>query len=408
MQIKKRKVLAGVLLVLIGVGGVVATRALVKESADGPPGANSTAERLNGENTTNAKAGAKPGAKGGGKAATGTPKPALTVTLTTPERSQWPRMLTANGTIEPWQEAIIGPEIGGLRLVEVRVNVGDQVRRGQLLARIADESIVAEVAQARASVDETRAMNEEATMNANRSRQLRAQNFISAQQVTQAEAGEQAARARLAAARARLQSAQVRLDQTRIVAPDSGVISARAATVGSLAQPGQELFRLIRGNRLEWRAEVTAAELSRVAAGQPATLVTADGGEVKGKVRVTAPTVNAQTRMGLVYVDLPVGSRARAGTFARGQFNLGAAPALTLPQSAVLLRDGFSYVFQLESADRVLLSKVGVGRRVGDRIEIIEGLKPDAKVVATGAGFLADGDLVRVVEAPASPASKVQ
>lgn len=388
MRIKRHKLIIGIALVAVLGIGVVATRALVKEGGNQPQPA--------------AAKPAKPSPKGAAVA----PKAALTVTLATPEQVQWPRALMANGTIEPWQEAIIGAEIGGLRLTDVRVNVGDQVRRGQLLARIADESVQAEAAQARAAVDEARALNEEAVSNANRTRQLRAQNFISAQQVTQAEANEQAARARLAVARARLQSVQVRLDQTRVLAPDDGVISARAASVGSLAQPGQEMFRLIRGNRLEWRAEVTAAELARIKSGQPAQLTTADGAQVTGTVRMAAPTVNAQTRMGLVYVDLPAGSPARAGTFARGQFDLGAAPALTLPQSAVLLREGFSYVFQLESGDRVLLTKVGVGRRVGDRIEILEGLKPDAKVVASGAGFLADGDVVRVVAAPVATSAQ--
>lgn len=383
MQVKKRKLLTGIVVVLLGIGGVVATRALVKE---GP-----------GKQDTVASKSVKPS----GKAAVTQPKAALTVTLATPEVQAWPRTLAANGSILPWQEAIIGTEIGGLRLLEVRVNVGDQVRRGQLLARIADESVVAEMAQARASVDEASAMNDEAISNANRTRQLRAQNFISAQQVTQAEATEQAAKARLAAARARLQSARVRVEQTRVVAPDDGVISARVATVGSLAQAGQELFRLIRRNRLEWRAEVTSAEMSRIKPGQPAAMVLADGTEVKGTVRMAAPTVDAQTRMGLVYVDLPIGGPARAGTFARGQFDLGMAQAMTLPQSAVLLRDGFSYVFQMESSDKVLLTKVSVGRRVGDRIEILDGLQAGARVVSSGAGFLADGDTVRVVEAAA-------
>ena len=379
MQIKKRKVLIAALLVAFGVVGMVATGALVKE------------EKAKKEIATQQMA---------KKAETAKIKAALTVTLVSPERSQWPRSLMANGTIAAWQEAVIGTEIGGLRLVDVRVNVGDVVKKGQLLARIASETIEAELAQAKASVDEAHAMSVEASSNAARSRQLRDQNFISAQQVVQSEAAEQAAAARLAAAKARIQSAQLRLAQTRIVAQDEGIISSRTATVGSLAQPGQELFRLIRQNRLEWRAEVTAGELALIQPGQEVRLLTAGDVQVKGTVRIAAPTVDAQTRTGIVYVDLPVGSPARAGTFGRGQFDLGQAQALTLPQSAVLQRDGFNYVFQIEGADKVLLTKVGVGRRVGDRIEITEGLKPDVRVVASGAGFLTDGDTVRVMAAP--------
>jgi hypothetical protein len=121
-----------------------------------------------------------------------------------------------------------------------------------------------------------------------------------------------------------------------VLAPDDGVISARGATVGSLTEAGEELFRLIRGGRLEWRAEVPAADLARVAPGGAATLTGPDGAVVRGTVRLVAPSVDPQTRNGLVFVDIPASAAAvRAGMFARGEFELGRAPALTLPQSAV-------------------------------------------------------------------------
>ena len=328
-------------------------------------------------------------------------KPALSVTTVLPRTVAWPRSLTANGNIVAWQEVVIGAEIGGLRLVEVLVNVGDKVKRGQLLARISSDTVDADLAQGNAAVAEEEAMLAEAVANADRARQLQATGLISAQQITQSLTAEQTAKARLAAARARVQSTELHLSQTRIRAPDHGVISARTATVGSIAQPGQELFRLIRQNRLEWRAEVTATELPRIQPGQMVTVELAEGVTTQGQVRIGAPTVDPQTRIGLVYVDLPPDSPARAGTFARGVFELGEAPALTLPQSAVLLRDGFSYVFKLEDNNQVAQTKVTVGRRVDDRVEITSGLAPNTRVVESGAGFLTDGDTVRVVDAQA-------
>jgi RND family efflux transporter MFP subunit len=195
------------------------------------------------------------------------------------------------------------------------------------------------------------------------------------------------------------------VSQTRVVAPDEGVISARTATLGSLTQPGQELFRLIRQNRLEWRAEVTAEELTRIQPGHMATITLADGATTAGRVRISAPTVDPQTRIGLVYVDLPSGSPARPGTFARGVFDLGHSSAITLPQSALLFRDGFTYVFRLEGTEYVAQTKVTTGRRVDDRVEILEGLNPQDRVVAGGVGFLADGDVVRVVDPATSEAA---
>lgn len=331
-------------------------------------------------------------------------KPALTVSLIAPQQVEWPQLLPANGNITAWQEAIIGAEISNLRLTEVRVNVGDRVKKGQLLARIANDSVEAELAQSRAAVAEAEALLAEAIANGDRARKYQQTGFLSAQQINQYLTAEKAAHARLDAARARLQANEVRLAQTYVRAPDNGVISARAATVGSLAQSGQELFRLIRGGRLEWRAEVNAADLGKLKPGGMATLVGPDGARVQGRIRMVAPTVDPQTLNALVYVDLPANEASnglRAGSFARGEFDLGRAPALALPQSAVLLRDGFSYVFRLDGKDKVAQTKVTTGRRVGDQIEITAGIEPGYQVVASGAGFLTDGDVVRVVNSPA-------
>jgi HlyD family secretion protein len=185
-----------------------------------------------------------------------------------------------------------------------------------------------------------------------------------------------------------------------VLAPDNGVISARVATVGGVTQPGQELFRLIRDGRLEWRAEVTAADLTRVKPGQRVTLSLPGNGKAEGKVRVLAPTIDPQTRNALVYVDLTTKGDARAGMFARGSFDLGKSSALTVPQQSVVVRDGFSYVFTVGADNRVSQRKVTVGRRSGDRVEITEGLPAGVAVVAAGAGFLNDGDLVAVAQPP--------
>jgi len=338
----------------------------------------------------------------GVSAGSATSRPALTVTLTTPQSSDWPRRLPAQGSIAAWQEAVIGAELAGLRVTEVLVNVGDHVSKGQELARLSLDTVSADVAQARASVAEAEASLADARATAKRNLDLQAKGFISPQALTQAETNEQTAVARLAAAHARLQAEEVRLSQTRVLAPDDGVISERNATVGSLTQPGQELFRQIRGDRLEWRAEVTSAEADQLQPGMPATLWLPSGVEIKGSVRMVAPTIDPATRTALVYVDLPLAdARAtlRAGTFARGEFELGRQIALNVPQSAVLMRDGFAYVFTVDEANKARQTKVSIGRRSGELIEITDGLDPASRIVVTGAGFLTDGDTVRVVEA---------
>ena len=344
------------------------------------------------------------GAKDAGDKAAA-PKPALTVTTARPSSASLPIKLAATGNVVAWQEAVIGSESGGLRLTEVRVNVGDVVKKGEVLAVFSPDTVNADVAQARAALLEAQASAADAAANAERARSLQNSGALSAQQINQYITAEQTANARIAAARASLAAQQLRLKYTQVVAPDSGVISARTATVGSVVGVGTELFRMIRQGRLEWRAEVTATELTRIKPGVTARVVAANGSELTGRVRMIAPTVDAQTRSALVYVDLPpaMGPAApfKSGMFASGQFELGTSQAMTVPQQAVAVRDGFSYVFTLKPDNRVSQLKVKTGRRLGDRIEVIEGLAPDAQIVVSGAGFLNDGDLVRAVQAAA-------
>jgi RND family efflux transporter MFP subunit len=328
-------------------------------------------------------------------------KASLTVTTVQPLTVTIPIQLPANGSLAAWQESVIGAEANGLRLTDVKVNVGDRVRQGDLLATLQSDSLRAELAQAQASLSEAQANLQKTRTDTEAARALVQKGFISATQMSQSQLNESVALARVEAAEAMIQVQRVRLGQTQVRAPDAGVISARNATLGSVVGAGTELFRLIRQGRLEWRAEVTASEIGRVPVGAPVAVVTASGAEIKGRVRMIAPSVDPQTRNALVYVDLkePLGS-ARAGMFARGVIDLGASQALTLPQTAVIVRDGFSYAYQVDADQKVAQSKIQTGRLIGDRIEVLGGLPARARVVASGAAFLNHGDRVRVVTAP--------
>lgn len=327
-------------------------------------------------------------------------KAALTVSTVQPQSARLGIQLAANGSVAAWQEASVGAESNGLRIAELRANVGDSVQRGQVLASFATETIQADVALARAALAEAQANAAEAQANAERARAVAGSGAVSAQQVGLYLSQEQSAKARVDSAKAQLDAQLLRQKQTQVLAPDSGIISARNATLGAVVGTGTELFKLIRQGRLEWRAEVTAAELNRIVPGTT-VLVTAPGGaQRKGKVRMLAPTVDAASRNGLVYVDLPgAAGTFKPGMYARGEFELGQSNALTVPQTAVVVRDGFSYVYRVGTDLRVSQLKVQTGRITGDRVEVLNGVKPEDKLVASGGSFLSDGDLVKVVDA---------
>jgi RND family efflux transporter MFP subunit len=323
------------------------------------------------------------------------PAPAMTVTSAMPRSVQWSDTFEASGAIAPWQEAIVGTQIGGYRLIDVRANVGDQVKKGQLLAAIDADLLRADLAQLQATWEEAEADRERAL-------KLKSSGAVSEQEVVQL-----ITRAKRAAAA--LEAKQLELRYTKIVAPDDGAISSRTATVGAVMPVGQELFRLIRANRLEWRGELTAAQLARVRAGLRIQLNLPDGGTAGATVRQTAPALDPQSRLGIVYADLDAGSGARAGMYASGHVVLENTSALVVPAESVVIRDGRNYVVALDGAGatpKVSLLPVTVGRRVGREVEVARGIGADQRVVVRGAGLLNDGDVVRVngSEADSRPA----
>ena len=267
-------------------------------------------------------------------------RPALTVRTTALRDDKWAHTLTANGSILPWQEAIISAQVQGLRISSVRVSVGDHVQQGDVLVTL--------------------------------------DNFI---RPSNDPAGSQT-------------------EQARVVAPDSGVISVANANVGSMAQPGVELFRLIRKGRLEWRAELTAEELMLLHKGMVAEVTVGEGRIVKGTVRAISPSVNAQTRYGYALVSLSDSSGIIAGVYAHGTFDVsgGKKTLQSLPQSAVMQRGSAAYVLLVGGDGRVHERVVKVGQRSGDRIEIRQGLKANEAVVESGGSFLTEGDVVQIVK----------
>ena len=361
------------------------------------------------------RAAATPVAGAPAAAGNGTAKAALTVSTVMVKPVDLALNFSANGGVYAWQEAGVGAEVQGLRVNDVRVDVGQSVQRGQVLATFSADGVLADMAVARAGVAEAQANALEAQANADRARSLQNSGALSNQQIQQMLTVEQSARARLESAKAALDAQQVRMQHTQVLAPDSGTIVQRNVAVGAVAGPG-DLFRLIRQGRLEWRAEVTSSELARVQPGAE-VFVTAPGGAVaRARVRMIGPTVDAQTRAGLVYVDLlgmregeklALGAAFKPGMFAKGDFVFGNSSALTIPQQAVVVRDGFSYCFVVGADGRVAQRKISVGRRSsaqdGGVVEVLSGLEPGAQVVAGGAGFLNDGDLVKVVQAAAAP-----
>ncbi len=329
-------------------------------------------------------------------------KAALTVNITQPKLVEWPITIKLQGTVYPWQEAIVSSEIGGLRITKVYADVGQYVKRGQLLVQLADETIVTTISKQLAAVARERAALDEAQTNADRARDIKDTGALSSQAINQYLIAEKTAQANLAFAEAELKSQNIKLTQTKILAPDAGMISTRDAKLGTVVSAGTPLFSLIRQNRIEWRAEANANMLKSITKGQRVTVNTADGQTITGKVRLNAPTINNQSRKGLVYIDLPANS-SKPGMYLTGEVNTGQQSALTLPESAITMRDGNAYVFEVvkspSQTDQLVVKqvKVSLGRQLAEKFEI-KGISQSSYYILSGGAFLNDGDAVRTME----------
>ncbi|TDR40750.1 RND family efflux transporter MFP subunit [Tahibacter aquaticus] len=344
-----------------------------------------------------AKAAAAPADDGGSAS--------LSVELVKPQARALQRRLVASGAIAAQEEMLLGVELSGVRVAEVLVDVGENVRKGQVLLRLDTRTLASDQRQADAAVAEAEAALAVAQRNNQRMGALREKGLISARDADEMWGAATQATARLASAKAQREAVALRLSFAELRAPDDGAISRRDVQPGQVVSSGAELLRLIRQSRLEWRGNLPEAELIRVEEGTSVIVNSPDGSQAQARVRRIATAVDSASRTGVVYASLADPGKLRAGMFAQGELLLGETPALLLPLAAVVQRDGHSYVFRVGEQQRVTRQRVEIGRVDGSQIEIVSGLAADQAVVARGAGFLSEGDRVRIVPAQSGTAA---
>lgn len=323
---------------------------------------------------------------------------ALPVSLAPAQLQPMARTVLVSGPVTAYEEMQLGVEISGQRVTALPVDVGQWVKKGQVLLQVDPRTLDSELAQATASLRQAQAAQELARMNYERSSKLAAQQLISASSLDELRANRINAEAQTATARAARDAAQLRRDFADLRAPADGIISRRLVQPGQVVSAGTELLRLIRDGRLEWRAELPEDQLAAVAVGNTVDLPYADT-VVSGRLRAVSPGVDAQTRTGTVYADLPTPGPLKPGIYVEGRIVTGDGQALTVPTAAIVQRDGHSYVFGVNDKQQATRQRVRTGQAVQGRTAILDGLKAGDQVVVDGAGFLGEGDRVRVVPA---------
>ncbi len=331
------------------------------------------------------------------------PAASATVSVATVASQPIARQINATGTISPWEEVPVGAETGGLTAVAVNAEEGQVVQAGQVLVKLNDALISAQLRQQEAAVASARATLAEAQAALARARELQAKGYLSQASLDTATAKQGTATANLAAAEAARGETAARLAQTSVRAPVGGLISRRSVTKGQIVSSGSELFRIVRDSRLEVDAEIPETDLGAVKAGMPATVYSDKIGEMSGRVRIVTSEVNATSRLGVARVALSSMGGFRPGMFARVRIDAGDQPALVVPSAAVLYRENRPGVFVVDAAKKVHFRRIQILTNTGDRVAAT-GLSAGEQVVVDGAGFLGEGDLVRISAAAPKPA----
>ena len=333
--------------------------------------------------------------------------------------------VAVSGSLVPREEILVAPEVEGFRVLELKVDVGDRVKKGDVLAILVQELLDAQLAQndaslaradaaiskAKSQIAEAEAHVTEADASFDRAKPLKSSGYLSASTYDQRESAAKSSQAQLVAARdglklAEAEKAQVeaqrrelqwRRDNTQVTAPADGLVSRRTARIGGMASGVAEpLFRIVLRGEVELDAEVIETELAKMSAEQKAKINVAGIGDVTGTVRLVTPEVDKTTRLGRVRIFLGDDPKLRIGSFARGTVDTAHAHGLSLPSSAVVFDAEGAFV-QVVRDGHVARRNIETGLICDGRVEVRQGLAAGDIVVAKAGTFLRDGDAVRAI-----------
>lgn len=289
---------------------------------------------------------------------------------------------SAEAVVEAVRQSTVAAQIAG-RVVELRFDVGDAVKKGEVIVRIDERAASQAVAASTAQVQEAQAALTNARAQFERSKNLAAQKFISPAGLEKAEADYKAAQARVSSLIAGAGLAGTERSFATIVAPYSGVVSARHVEVGEMATPGKPLMTGFDPSSLRVVANLPQTQLAAIqAAGKAWVEVPALGKRIEAKRIVVVPSADPRTHTTRVRLELPADvSGIYPGVFARAHFSTGRVTRLLAPRTAVIRRSEVTAVYVIDEQGAPRLRQVRLGS-AGDAegVEILSGLKPGERV----------------------------
>jgi HlyD family secretion protein len=323
-----------------------------------------------------------------------------------------PRMLSggieASGVLISREEAAVTAEITGYRVARVLADIGQHVSAGQPIVQLDDTLLKSQIDQQQALAAQADVAAKQAEAQAARVAGLDGSGVLSQEQIEDRRFQAQSARAQANAQAASLRDLRTRQGKMTVRSPVAGTVLERTVRPGDLSGGSQPMFRIVRDSLVELEAQVAEGEVANIRPGQPVQVTLPSGRTMQGVVRLLGPSVDPQTKLGKVRVQLPVSADLRPGGFARALFGSVASSALTVPEAALRYDADGVTVMVVDEANKVRKVPVRAGRRGGGFVELIQGPPAGSRVLLGAASFVLEGDVVKPQEVAvvAAPAAK--
>ncbi len=290
--------------------------------------------------------------------------------------------VSAEAVVEAVRQSTVSAQVAG-RIVDIRFDVGDRVKKGEVIVRIDETAAAQALAASQAQAGGAQAALANARAQVERSRQLLAQGFVSRAALDKAEADYRTAEAQVKATLAGAGQAATERAFATLVAPYSGVVSARHDELGELATVGRPLMTGFDPASLRVVASVPSAQVAAIqASGRARVEIPSRDRWIEAKSVTVLPSADPRTHVTQVRIELPADLEGvHPGIFARAHFLTGQAPRLMVPRGAVFRRSELTAVYVIDGAGRPSLRQVRLGTASDERaVEVLAGVRDGERV----------------------------
>jgi len=331
-------------------------------------------------------------------------RPAIVVAVATPSGAN-ENNIEVSGQLQSSQTANISTRVMGY-ITKMNVNIGDHVRKGQVLAAISNDDILAKRAQADAAIAQADIAAKNAQKDYDRFQVLFKQQSASAKEVENVTMQYASAKSALETARQMRKEVSAMLSYTSLTAPFDGVVTQRNADAGNMANPGMPILTIERAGNFQVAASVPESSISQLKQGQKAVItINAVNKIINGSVAEISTSSQATGGQYLVKINIP--ESEKTGLYGGMYANIAIpvkSPAsaqndsniVLVPMSSIIQRDELTGLYTVSANNTALLRWVRLGKTHGDKVEVLSGLGKDERYIVSADGKLFNGEPVTI------------